>query len=181
MQRKQKAENPSPYRLLAERYSDKFAQDLAASTTSYTIDNQSASSVATVVTSAFAQRYVDEIAPPAKMREYQSIATSHKESLLREARSLQVQFSDDMQESRRMEREVGDVSRLLTQFALLVESQSEVVGDIHDTAKLTTSSVKQAGAELGDTVARTQSHQWSMVILILGLSLFILLLDALSP
>ncbi len=80
-----------------------------------------------------------------------------------------------------MEQQVGAVSLLWTQLVALVEAQSELVDGNHDTAKLATASIKQAGAELSLTVQRTQSHQWSMVALLLGLSLLVLLLDALSP
>lgn len=185
MQKKQKLITIAPFRLLQDTYTDNSSNE---ETRTVVADNEVSKqsttksvTAPTVVNSTFAERYVDEIAPTAKMKVYRNIAATHKESLLKEARIMQVRFSDDAQESARMEREVGRISQMLTQFVGLLEAQSEVVSDINESAKLATRSVTQAGTQLQQTIARTESGQWSMVLLVVGLSVLIVLLDAMTP
>jgi hypothetical protein len=158
----------------------------------------------------FAQRYVDEIASRNKLREYDAIASKQKESLLREAKILkvwdhltclchvlslttriltlvipapaaQVKFSEDIQESQKMERTVNNISSMINEFVQLIESQSAMVDTIGEVSQDATESVKSTDAELLLTLERSQSHQWSMIMFIAGMALLLLLLDFLSP
>ncbi len=130
---------------------------------------------------SFAQRYIDEIAPVSKLKEYNSIAMKHKEVLFKEAKILKARFSDDMLESHKMERTVMDISSMLSEFSNLIESQSGIVDTIGEVSKDATESVQHTDKELLLTLQRTQSHQWTMIIFILGMSILLLFLDVISP
>eukprot|EP00600_Ochromonadales_sp_CCMP1393_P004357 CAMPEP_0174991832 /NCGR_PEP_ID=MMETSP0004_2-20121128/22146_1 /TAXON_ID=420556 /ORGANISM="Ochromonas sp., Strain CCMP1393" /LENGTH=288 /DNA_ID=CAMNT_0016245695 /DNA_START=179 /DNA_END=1048 /DNA_ORIENTATION=- len=129
---------------------------------------------------SFAQRYIDEIAPISKLKEYTDVATKHKEALLREAKILKVQFSDDMQQSQRMERTVSNISSLVGEFVHMLEQQSEVVETVCEVSVDATEAVKATDVELQLTIDRSQSHQWNMVGFIVGMAFLLLLLDYLS-
>lgn len=130
---------------------------------------------------SFAQRYIDEIAPVSKLKEYNAIAVKHKEVLFKEAKILKARFSDDMLESHKMERTVMDISSMLSEFSNLIESQSGIVDTIGEVSKDATESVQHTDKELLLTLQRTQSHQWTMIISILGMSILLLFLDVISP
>lgn len=129
----------------------------------------------------FAQRYVDEIAPQSKMREYEAVALRQKEVLVREARQLKTRYSEDVQESHRMERTMNNITSMISEFVQLIESQTVYVDAIGEVSQDTTASVKSADAELLLTLERSQSHQWSMISFIWGMALLLLVLDFLSP
>lgn len=80
-----------------------------------------------------------------------------------------------------MEQSVNGITGMMTEFMTLLESQSDTLVDIGDSSKLVVNSVKQAEAELTLTLSRTQHHQWSMIALVIALTLMLLLLDALTP
>jgi hypothetical protein len=206
MQREYSALNCSPFRLRSESYADNLVADLTdTDTEAVEEENQSFFSLISPKdkpksnsdkvaagtgsgvgdggggASSFAQRYVDEIAPAAKLREYEALASTHKAALLREAQVLKVQFSDDMQESRRMEQAVSSISVLVGDFVQMIEAQSDLVGTIGEVSEDATEAVKQTDAELLLTLERSQSHQWSMVGFILGMAALLLLLDFLTP
>jgi hypothetical protein len=130
---------------------------------------------------SFAQRYIDEIAPVSKLKEYNDIAVKHKEVLFKEAKILKARFSDDMLESHKMERTVMDISSMLSEFSNLIESQSGIVDTIGEVSKDATESAQHTDKELLLTLQRTQSHQWTMIIFILGMSILLLFLDVISP
>lgn len=134
-----------------------------------------------LLSSSFAQRYIDEIAPPSKVREYENIAAKHKASLLKEAKMLHVQFSDDMKESMRMEAVVTNISHMMTEFASMIDEQSDGVEYVGETSKDATKSVQITDEQLLLTLERTQSHQLSMVFLIVGLGVLLLILDFITP
>lgn len=129
----------------------------------------------------FAQRYIDEIAPQNKMREYEAVAVMQKEVLVKEARQLKVRYSEDIQESQRMERTMNNITSMISEFVQLIESQTVYVDAIGEVSQDTTASVKSADAELLLTLERSQSHQWSMIGFIMGMSFLLLVLDFLSP
>jgi len=129
----------------------------------------------------FAQRYIDEIAPQSKMREYEAVAVKQKEVLVKEARQLKVRYSEDIQESQRMERTMNNITSMISEFVQLIESQTVYVDAIGEVSQDTTASVKSADAELLLTLERSQSHQWSMIGFILGMAFLLLVLDFLSP
>jgi t-SNARE complex subunit (syntaxin) len=124
---------------------------------------------------------LDEVAPSKKLREYEAVALRHKDTLLKEAKILKVQFSEDMQHAQSMERTVSDITYMMGEFAQMIGAQSEVVETIGEVSKDSTESVRRTDEELLLTLERTQSHQWSMISLVLGLSVLLLLLDYLSP
>jgi len=92
-----------------------------------------------------------------------------------------VQYSEEIQESQRMERTMNNITSMISEFVQLIESQTVYVDAIGEVSQDTTASVKSADAELLLTLERTQSHQWSMILFILGMALLLLLLDFLSP
>lgn len=49
---------------------------------------------------SFSQRFIDEVAPPSKMKEYEAIATQHKQQLLKESRLLETRFGSELREVR---------------------------------------------------------------------------------
>jgi hypothetical protein len=73
----------------------------ASASSSNTNDNSSSSSSSSSSTKAkssistsFAERYIDEIAPSKTLKQYRTIAEKHKKELLSEARHLREQFSE---------------------------------------------------------------------------------------
>lgn len=138
-------------------------------------------SVPKIVDVSFAQRYADEIAPPAKMKEYENIAQKQRHLLFKETQSLQKRFSQDFEESVRLEQTVLGISSLVAEFASLLDGQSGIVEDIGETAREVTQSVQSADDELLLTIERTQSQQWNMVILLFTLSLLLLTLHVITP
>lgn len=167
-----------------------FGEDSKPNT--FTGDTESVTPIledATVVSSnrgnnnqnTFAQRYIDEIASQSKLTEYESVARKQKESLLKEARILKVRFSEEIRESQKMERTVGNISSMINEFSQLIEAQSGLVGTIAEVSQDTTASVKSTDAELLLTLERSQSQQYSMIFFILGMSFLLLLLDFLTP
>lgn len=130
---------------------------------------------------SFAQRYMDEIAPTQKMREYNAIASRQKDELIKEAKLLKAKFSEEIQESQRMERTVNNISSMIGEFVQLIESQSAMVDTVAEVSMDTSASVKSADAELLLTLERSQSHQWSMLLFIVGMACLLLLLDFISP
>lgn len=137
--------------------------------------------VSEIVDISFAQRYADEIAPPAKMKEYENIAQKQRHLLFKETQSLQKRFSQDFEESARLEQTVLGISSLVAEFASLLDSQSGIVEDVGETAREVTQSVQSADDELLLTIERTQSQQWNMVILLFTLSLLLLTLHVITP
>lgn len=150
-------------------------EPIAAPITPNRVDNSNSNS------NTFAQRYIDEIATQSKLKEYESIAHKQKESLLKEARILKVRFSEDIRESQKMERTVSNISSMISEFSQLIEAQSGMVDTIGEVSQDSTASVKSADAELLLTLERSQSHQYSMIFFIVGMSILLLLLDFLTP
>ena len=70
---------------------------------------------------------------------------------------------------------------MLSEFSHLLQSQSEIVDDVHSAAVYATDHVKQTDDELLLTIERSQSHTRNMAILTIGLAVLLLLLDLLSP
>ncbi len=190
MQKEQKKNNSSPSRLFSYYYS-KNGDYRPFSSINRTSDGEPKSNgellkpVPTKLVPApeksFAERFVDEIAPPSKMREYEQVASQQKDLLLKESKSLQRKFSQEVEQSQRIESTVMSLSNMISEFATLIESQSEIVGDVNDAAKDATHSVKLADQELLATIERSQSYQWSMIGLIFGASFLLILLHFISP
>lgn len=161
---------------------DPFQADLLKAVVPDTTLSSSKAEAKTITANeTFAQRYIDEIAPQSKMREYEAVAVQQKDVLLREARQLKVRYSEDIQESQRMERTMNNITSMISEFVQLIESQTVYVDAIGEVSQDTTSAVKSADAELLLTLERTQSHQWSMISFIVGMALLLLVLDFLSP
>eukprot|EP01036_Dinobryon_divergens_P026396 gene26394-35039_t len=142
---------------------------------------QQRKSILPLSSGSFAQRFVDEVAPPSKMREYRDIALRRRRALLQESELMHARFGLEFQEAQRMERTVSGISGMIGEFAALIEAQSELVDGIDSVSKEATSRVRQTDAELQLTLERSQSHQLSMTALLLLLSFALLLLDFLSP
>ena len=186
--------NRNPYTLLSAKYADNIPITLSNSEVAITDSQDSSRSKQVLLkksnvgedqtrhsTSKFAQRFVDEIAPANKMREYENIAFVQKNSLLKESAILQQRYSENVLESQKMERSVLGISSMITEFLSMLEEQSEQIEDMNETSKEATKSVRGTDAELKLTIQRSESHQWNMVILINGLAIMLLLLHFLTP
>jgi len=133
------------------------------------------------LTQSFVDRYEAEIAPPVRLKEYQAIARKHKEVLLRESKDLQSQYSDDLKQAHKMESTVGHISRLLTEFVQILQTQRDSVDEVHTAGKQATDLVKDTDHELQLTIERSESHSRTMTLLAVGLALLLLLLDWVTP
>lgn len=130
---------------------------------------------------SFAQRYIDEIAPTKKLKEYEAVAATQKEKLFQEAKSLHQKFNQELAETYHMEHTVSNITSLVTEFSSMIEGQSESIAVVGEVAKDVTSSVELTDEELLKTLERSQKHQLNMVALIIGLGLLLLLLHFISP
>lgn len=205
MQNEYRANSVSPYRLLSNKYTSGGANYIAdyddgqikhrsnekmclkhstfvdtAEPAPNTTINTEHSDICGLTSSSFAQRYVDEIAPISKLREYENVAQKHKDTLLKEAKILRVRFSEDMQESQKMERTVSSISSMITEFAQLIESQSHIVEVMAEVSHDATQLVKQTDEELKLTLERSQQHQWTMTAFIVGMAIILLIFHFLS-
>jgi hypothetical protein len=133
------------------------------------------------VQQSFVDRYESEIAPPKQLKEYQELGLKHKKLLLKESKSLQVQYSTDLLETSKMEITVTKISNLLLDFVTILQGQREQVDDVNQCGKITLDFVKDTDDELSLTIQRSESHQRSMVLLTVGLGLLLLLLDYITP
>lgn len=131
--------------------------------------------------SKFSERFSSDIAHPKKMAEYESFAESHRKLLERENKELNEKFSEELEQAHDIESSVASVASLLNDFSRLLEKQSVDIVDIHEDSKTTSNFVKDAEAQLVLTIERSKSSQRNMVIVTIGLSLLLLLLDFLTP
>lgn len=192
MQRDRKRIDTSPCRILSSTY----AHHLLASTELETASHETPSSVSIPVPvpapvpapaqvprteASFSQRYVDEIAPSKKMREYEAVANAQKDQLLREAHSLRKKHSQELAESYHVEHTVHSISGLVAEFTAMIDDQSGSVQAVGQVAKDVVESVKHTDEELLKTLERSQQHQLNMMSLMLGLAALLLLLHWLSP
>ena len=115
------------------------------------------------------------------MREYESIAKQQKDLLLKESKSLQQKFSQDLLDSQNLEHTVMNLSSMIMEFTTMIESQSEVVQVVHEVTKDSTQSVQLTDTELLLTLERNQSYHWNMVILIVSLGCLLLVLHFVTP
>lgn len=133
------------------------------------------------LTSDFAERYESEIAPPQLLKKYNEIAVNQKKSLLNEAKILKIQYSEEKKNSINMESNAGEISNMLTDFVQILQSQRDGVEDLYESSKKATEHVHDVDNELILTIERSTSHQRYMTLLTVGLGLFLLLLDYLTP
>ena len=130
---------------------------------------------------SFVERYESEIAPPKVLKEYELLGAKHKKTLLKESKVLQIQYSEELLETTKMEKTVIKISNLLLDFVNILQSQKGLVDEINDSGRNTIDFVQDADDELILTLRRSESHQQSMVTLYLGLSFILLLLDFMTP
>ena len=126
---------------------------------------------------ALVNKYERQAGTAAQLRSYDSLASKHKEALLKEATDMQTKFSENLQLAMRMEGTVTQISELLTEFASILQAQGDQVGDVHDDAKQAEDHVKASKSQLHLTLEHSQKNQKSIVFLALGLALLLLLLD----
>lgn len=202
MQKERKKYHRNPFILISSADSNKFIipnfkessqsssnQDINSKnrmdkTSSVTKTSQEMNTVDTSKTSlpkSFAERYESEIAPPSKMKEYESVAANHKAALLKETRQLRDKFSEEMQEANKMEQTVVGISGMLEEFVRILQLQSDSIEDVHGASKAATKHVEDTSEQLLLTIERSQSHQRTMVLLTVVLGLLLLLLDFLTP
>jgi hypothetical protein len=115
------------------------------------------------------------------MKEYQQFAAKYKAELLSESKQMAIKYHDDLQEAHHMEATITSLYTMMNEFITVLQSQEESVIDIHDTSKKTTAHVKETEKELVLTIDRSKSYQMTIVSVILGLALFLLVLDAVTP
>jgi hypothetical protein len=133
------------------------------------------------ISSTFADRYIAEVATIEKLKDYEKFALKHKKELLAESKQLSEKFGDEMKEAVRIEDTVNNIFHMLTEFAIILQNQSEIVEVVHDSSKVATEHVNDTDEQLIQTIEKTKSFQRNLVIVIVGMSLFLLLLDALTP
>ena len=137
--------------------------------------------VVKVVEQSFAERYASEVARPQQERKLAAIAEFHKSKFLKESEYLRRRFSKELEETEKMERNIGAVTGLIGKLSQILSSQSELVDDMHGSSAAAASTVKQTEVELLETVKRTESSQTNLSFLIAGLALLLLVLEFLSP
>jgi DNA repair ATPase RecN len=128
-----------------------------------------------------ADRYTSEIASVSKMKEYDNVALKQREALLQENKVLREKFSEDVQEARKIERNVAVISQTIGEFLQILQSQSETVSDMHQAGKEATDQLKKVDENLDLTIKRTESHSNMMISIIGIMTVLILLLDYFTP
>ena len=129
----------------------------------------------------FAERYVSEVALPKQMATYKNFYEEHSELLSIENKELNEKFSSDLDEARLVERSVQSISHMLNDFSRILEEQSDHLNDVKEDSGATTTFIQDADRELLVTIERSKSSQRNMVIVTLGLSILLLILDYLTP
>lgn len=129
----------------------------------------------------FVERYESEVAKPSILKKYDDIVSKQKASLMKEAKHLNVRFSEELREVASAEASSMQLSSMLTDFLGILGEQSGQVDVVSGSGKAATEAVKQTDAELLLTLERTESHQKNMVLLACTLALLLLLLDWASP
>jgi len=131
--------------------------------------------------SDFAVRYEGQIAPASQLQEYENIAIKHKKALLSEAKIMNVKYSEELQQVKKIENTVNNVGNLMTEFANVLSSQSEQLANVNEESKAATAHVQSSSDELQLTIDRTENHSKNIVYMSVGLALVLLLLDFITP
>lgn len=208
MQQESEKMNANPFKLISSGYgggnkyslptSNERSHSVPTSSTSSAPLTSSSSSTATSVQespaegslstskkcpipSNFAERYGDEVAPVTKLKEYERLASKDKAKLFKETKDLRAKFSEDYNDTMKMEETVGLISNLLGDFVRILQSQEVFVEEVGSHGKAATEQVEQAEEELIKTIERSTKSQRNMAIVTVGLALFLLLLDFLTP
>lgn len=111
---------------------------------------------AIVIKPSFSERYVAEMGPLDQVKEYKQFAVKHKQNLLAESRQLSLKFGDEMHETARMKETVTDIFAMVSQFASLLQEQSEVVAEVHDNSRVASEQVRDTDQQLLDTLQRSK-------------------------
>lgn len=126
-------------------------------------------------------RYQGEIAPPSKMKEYQSVADKYKNSLSQENRYMQQQYSEDLKEVKKVEAAVEQIASMMSEFVRVIHLQSDQVEDVYETSEQSVEFVQRSNTQLQATIDRSKSYQWNMILLSFTLAVMLLILDAMTP
>lgn len=151
---------------------------ISTTTSNTATTNQSPSSSSQT---SFNERYQSEIAPTKKLNQYKEFSLKYEKELLFESKQLQQRHTKELQEVNDMETTINSLHYMMNEFITILQSQEDEVLNIHQTSKNITSSVNEAEKELNLTIERSKSYQMTIVSVIIGLSLFLLLLDSLTP
>lgn len=133
------------------------------------------------VKASFADRYVAEMADPSTMRRYESFAEQHRELLSSERAEIKDRMPEELLEAESVERSVEDVAALLGEFSRILQSQSEVLEEVHTDSSAATGLVRGAEEQLDLTIERSKASQRTMIVVVLGLGFLLLLLDYITP
>jgi esterase/lipase len=115
------------------------------------------------------------------MKEYQQFASKYREELLSESKQMTIKYHEDLLEAHSMESTVTSLYSMMNEFINVLQSQEDHVVDIHETSKKTTTHVQETDKELLLTIERSKSYQMTIVSMIIGLALFLLVLDGVTP
>jgi esterase/lipase len=115
------------------------------------------------------------------MKEYQQFASKFREELLSESKQMTIKYHEDLVEAHSMESTVTSLYSMMNEFINVLQSQEDHVVEIHETSKKTTTHVKETEKELLLTIERSKSYQMTIVSMIIGLAIFLLVLDSLTP
>lgn len=134
-----------------------------------------------VINDRVSDRYQGEVASVSKMIEYENVALKYKDLLMKEAKDLEIKFSEDLQQAQQVEVSVEQISSMLSEFVRIIHSQTDFVDNVYELSEQTSSFVKKSNQELQTTIDRSQKSQWNMAILCFSLSILLLLLDSMTP
>ncbi len=73
------------------------------------------------------------------------------------------------------------MSNLLVEFVTILQTQDGVVEEMQDEGRSAAVAVKDSGQELQTTLERSEAHGRNVVFMSVGLAIFLLLLDFITP
>jgi hypothetical protein len=98
-----------------------------------------------------------------------------------ESMQLQLRASNDLDAVQRVERQMVDITSLLSQFAALVQDQSAEVVNIHSATESAKDNLDQGQEHLIEAKERTEASRHYLAILIVALSFLLLLFHWVRP
>ena len=120
---------------------------------------------------------MSEVASVSKLKEYNMIATSQKDKLFSENKSLRAKFNEDILEAVKLEKTVTNISLMISEFLQILKTQSETVQDVHLAGKDATNQVDQTDEQLALTIQRTDSHSTVVLVIVIFFSFVLLFVD----
>jgi hypothetical protein len=94
---------------------------------------------------------------------------------------MQAKFSIELAEARSVETSIHQIANLISEFTYMLQNQSGQAESLYDSAIRATELVEETDKELQLTISRSRNYSRNMTLLAIGLALFLLLLDFISP